>query len=454
MDHGNQRVAAFAKTDFRNEGRVFGIRQADRRSHLYALGKTGTGKSSLLETLIRQDIATGEGAALFDPHGDLVERVAASVPKEREADLVYLDVPDQSRIFGFNPLERVPPERRSLAASTLVEVFKKIWADSWGPRLEHILQNAIFCLLEQPEATLADIPRLLDEPPFRKRAAERVSNAQVRQFWLREYESYPARFRAEAIGPLQNKVGAFLTDPILCRILSASKSSFDLRRVIDEQKILLVNLAKGRMGEGSAALLGALLVARLGLAGLSRSDIPEEKRRDFFLYIDEFQTFATMSFVSMLSELRKYRVNLTLTNQYLSQLDEEVRDSVLGNVGTLVSFRVGPADAAVLGEEFAPEFSASDLMSLPNYSIYVRLMIDGMVSKSFSAQTLRPCRPSPFGQSGPGRPGSPILDGDNPGLIDRRLKPNVSRRCFAGPRAHVIERHRLRIRWGPDVGKE
>ena len=388
MDH--DRVAAFARTDYRGESRVFGIRKRDRRSHLYALGKTGTGKSSLLETLIRQDITSGEGVALFDPHGDLAERVAAAVPENRKADLIYLDVPDPARVFGFNPLERVLPERRSLAASALLEVFKKIWADSWGPRLENLLRNAIFCLLEQPEATLADIPRLLDGPAFRKRAAERVSNVQVRQFWLREYESYPARFRAEAIAPLQNKVGAFLADPLLCRILTAKRSSFDLRRVMDERKILLVNLAKGRMGEGSASLLGALLVARIGLAGLSRSDIPEEDRRDFYLYIDEFQTFATMSFVSMLSELRKYRVCLTVTNQFLGQLDPLVRDSVLGNVGTLVSFRVGPADAAILGEEFAPEFSSSDLLGLPNYRIYLRLMIDGAVSKPFSASTIAP----------------------------------------------------------------
>ncbi len=384
------RIAFFGKTDFRNEGRTFGIRQADRRSHMYALGKTGTGKSSLLERLLRQDFVAGEGAALFDPHGDLVERVAAALPKERQADLIYLDVPNQARAFGFNPVERVPPERRPLAASALVEVFKKIWTDSWGPRLEHILRNAVFCLLEQPEATLADIPRLLEDQDFRKRAAERVGNAQVRNFWLREYENYPARFRAEAIAPLQNKVGAFLSDPVLCRILSTPKSSFDLRRVMDEGKILLVNLAKGRIGESSAALLGALLVARLGLAGLSRSDIPEERRRDFYLYIDEFQTFATLSFVSMLSELRKYRVNLTLTNQFLGQLDPLVRDSVLGNVGTLVSFRVGPEDAASLAEEFAPEFSASDLIGLPNYRIYLRLMIDGAISKPFSATTIRP----------------------------------------------------------------
>jgi len=392
MDNEKKRLTALAKTDFRNESRVFGIRTADRRSHLYALGKTGTGKSSFLETLICQDIAAGEGVALLDPHGDLVERVASRVPKERSADLIYLDVPNQARTFGFNPVERVRPERRPLAASALVEVFKKIWTDSWGPRLEHILRNAVFCLLEQPEATLADIPRLLEDQGFRKRTAERVSNAQVRHFWLREYENYPARFRAEAIAPLQNKVGAFLADPILCRILGTPKSSFDLRRVIDDRKILLVNLAKGRMGEGSAALLGALLVARLGLAGLSRSDVPEEERQDFYLYIDEFQTFATMSFVSMLSELRKYRVNLTLTNQFLGQLDPLVRDSVLGNVGTLISFRVGPEDAATLSEEFAPEFLASDLISLPNYRIYLRLMIDGAVSKPFSATTIRPER--------------------------------------------------------------
>jgi hypothetical protein len=389
MDPDKQRVTLLARTDFRDESRPFGIRTADRRSHLYALGKTGTGKSTLLETLLCQDIEAGEGVALLDPHGDLVERVVSRVPKERLSDLIYLDVPSQTQAFGFNPVERVAPERRSLAASALVEVFKKIWVDSWGPRVEHILRNAVFCLLEQPEATLADIPRLLDDQAFRKRAAERVANAQVRNFWLREYESYPARFRAEAVAPLQNKVGAFLADPTLCRILSTARSSFDLRRVIDERKILLVNLAKGRMGEGSAALLGALLVARIGLAGLSRSDIPEEERRDFYLYIDEFQTFATMSFVSMLSELRKYRVNLILTNQYLSQLDLQVRDSVLGNVGTLISFRVGPADAAVLSEEFSPEFSATDLMGLPNYRIYLRLMIDGATTRAFSARTLK-----------------------------------------------------------------
>jgi hypothetical protein len=252
------------------------------------------------------------------------------------------------------------------------------------------LRNALFALLDQPEATLGDILRLLDDADFRKRAALRVSNAQVRRFWLEEYERYPARFRAEAIAPLQNKVGAFLADPLLQRILTAQKSSFDLQRVMDQGKILLVNLAKGRIGEGPASLLGALLVARMGLAGLSRVGISEEGRRDFHVYLDEFHTFSTLSLATMLSELRKYRVNLVLAHQYLSQLDEGVRDAILGNVGTIVGFRVGAGDAEILEREFLPEFSASDLVNLPNYHVYLKLMIDGVVSRPFSAKTLLP----------------------------------------------------------------
>ena len=388
MTEQDREITYFARTNFRNEKKLFGIRRADRRAHMYTLGRTGTGKSTLLETMIGQDILRGEGCALFDPHGDLVERVVRHVPESRWNDLIYLDVPDLRRPFGFNPLERVSPQKRSLAASGLLEVFKRIWSDSWGPRTEHILRNAIFALLELPEATLLDIPRLLEEPEFRKRTALRVTNEQVRHFWLKEYESYPARFRAEAIAPLQNKLGAFLSDPLLQRILSSPKSSFDLRRVMDEGKILLVNLAKGKIGEGPAALLGSLLVSGIGFAGLSRSELPPEERRDFYLYVDEFQTFATMAFASMLSELRKYRVDLILANQYLSQLDPQVRDAVLGNVGTLVAFRVGPMDAEILAREFEPEFSAADLMNLSNYQIDLKMMVDGVVSRGFSGETV------------------------------------------------------------------
>ena len=383
-------ITLIGRTNFRNQHKTFGIRQADRRAHLYAIGKTGTGKSTLLENMIRQDLAAGRGLAALDPHGDLVERILASVPEKRKGDLTYFNVPDRARPLGFNPLETLPVQKRPLAASGMLEVFKKIWHDFWGPRTEHILRNALLALLDQPEATLADIPRLMDDASFRRIAASRVHNEQVRSFWLREYEKYPARFRAEAVAPIQNKVGAFLADPVLNAIVTQPKSAFDLRQIMDEGRILLVNLAKGRIGEDVAALLGALVVSRIGLTGLSRSDVPEASRKDFFVYLDEFQNFTTLSLANMLSELRKYRVNLTLTHQYLAQLDQKVRDAILGNVGTIISFRLGLADAEIISREFYPEFSAEDLIHLPNYGVYVRLLVNGAVTRPFSAEMLPP----------------------------------------------------------------
>src|SRR2546428_4268330 len=357
-------------------------------AHTYIIGKTGTGKSTLLENLARQDIRAGHGLTLLDPHGDLVERLVEDVPEERQPDCIYFNVPDVAHPLGFNPLESVSPIRRPLAASGLLEVFKKIWMDTWGPRLEHILRNALLALLDQPEATLESVLRLLDDRTFRRNAMNHVANAAVRDFWLREYESYPARFRVEAIAPIQNKVGAFLTNPILRNIVTQPKSAFDLRRVMDEGKIVLVNLAKGKIGEDVAALLGAMLVSRIGLAALSRTDMPEENRRDYFVYLDEFQSFTTLSLANMLSELRKYRVGMILAHQYLSQLDLQVRDAIIGNVGTMIAFRLGLTDAEILENEFRPELSAMDLISLPNYHVYVKLMINGVASRAFSAQTL------------------------------------------------------------------
>ncbi|MBI1785917.1 type IV secretory system conjugative DNA transfer family protein [Candidatus Sumerlaeota bacterium] len=382
-------ITYFARTDFRNDRKLFGIRQTDRRSHLYILGKTGTGKSTLLETFMRQDLEHGNGFALLDPHGDLVERVARHARELCPDRLIYWDVADTTRPLGFNPLERIPKERRSLAASGLLEVFKKLWIESWGPRLEHILRNCLLALLDQPEATLADILRLLDDKTFRKGVVDRVAAAQVRNYWLREYERYSERFRVEAIAPIQNKGGAFLADPVLHRIITAPRSAFDLRRVMDEGKILLVNLAKGRIGEDSSSLLGALIVSRLGLAALERADQPEEERRDFYLYLDEFQNFSNLSLATMLSELRKYRLNLILSHQYLTQVDERVRDAILGNVGTIICFRLGMADAEVMAKEFWPDFTEADFVNLPNYRIYLRLMIDGRVSKGFSGETIQ-----------------------------------------------------------------
>lgn len=376
------------RTTFRNQNRLFGLRHADRRHHLYVIGQTGTGKSTLLASLIRQDLVCGHGIALLDPHGDLAERALTMVPAARRTSVTYLNVPDSEQVFGFNPLERVPAGRRALAAAGVLDVFKKLWADSWGPRLEHILRNALLVLIERPEATLADILRLLDDKEFRDDTAMRCANLQVRRFWLREFPQYPARLRADAIAPVQNKVGAFLAHPRLQQILSAPRSSFDLRRIMDDAGILIVNLSKGRLGEDVAALFGALLVSGIGLAALGRADQPETRRRPFFVYLDEFQTFTTLSLATMLAELRKYGVSLTLAHQYSAQLTPEIREAIAGNVGSLVVFRVGTEDAELLAPRFAPELGAEDLTRLPNHEVYVRLLVNGTVASPFSAKTL------------------------------------------------------------------
>jgi len=383
------------RTTFRNEGRLFGIRQADRRSHLYAIGMTGTGKSSLLESMAIQDLDAGQGFALMDPHGDLVERVVDRVPESGRSDVIYWNVPDASRPLGFNPLDRIAPSSRAATASGLLDVFRKLWFDSWGPRTEHLLRNALLTLLDQAEATLADVLRLLDDEEYRKRAAGRTSNPQVRRFWLSEYEHYPARFRAEAIAPVQNKIGAFLSDPVLNAIVTQPRSSLDIRKIMDEGQVLLINLSTGRLGGSTTSLLGSLLVASLSLAGLGRANTTLETRRDFFVYLDEFHLFMTLSLATMLSELRKYRVGLVLAHQHLSQLDIRVRDAILGNAGSIISFRIGPTDAEILEGHFFPEIRARDLVSLPNYQTYAKLMLHGSVTKPFSAETVEPLRTPP-----------------------------------------------------------
>lgn len=352
--------------------------------------KQGRGNQRSLETFIKSDLHSGQGLALLDPHGDLIEKALGSVPEERREDVVYFNVPEAGPAVSFNPLEGVGRKYRLLAASGMLAAFKGVWADSWGPRLEHILRNSLLALLDQEHATLADMPRLLEDKAFRRQVTSRVENAQVRHFWLKEYEGYPARFRAEAIAPLQNKIGAFLANPVLNRILTQRKASLRLRRLMDEGKVLLVNLAKGKVGEDTASLLGSLIVSRLALAALTRADTPEEARRDFYLYLDEFQSFTTVEFAGMLSGLRKYHLNLTLAHQYLSQLDPQVRDGILGNVGTLICFRIGMIDAEIFAQEFYPRFSKTDLVSLPNYHIYLKLMVNGQISEPFSAKTLPP----------------------------------------------------------------
>ena len=373
--------------NFRDFNKKFGIKKSDRRYHMYLIGQTGTGKTSLMANLLNQDIQNGEGLAILDPHGDMVSRIAKNIPDERAKDLIYLNVSDPNSPYGFNPLASVPVDQRPMMASAIVEAFQKIWEGTWGPRMEHFFLNGVLTLLDQPTATLSDLGRIFDDSGYRNSALTRVTNPEVRNFWYREYPGYPLRYRSEAIAPIRNKVGAFISDPNLHRVLTSSPEMIDVRKVMDEGKILLVNLAKGNLGS-KGGLLGSLLVSRIGTAALSRADQPEDRRRDFYLYLDEFQNFTTLSLANMLSELRKYRLNMVLAHQYLGQLEPEVREAILGNVGSIISFRVGPEDARLLAKYFQPKFTDADLMILDNYSIYLRLMIDGAVSKPFSAVTM------------------------------------------------------------------
>lgn len=381
-------IIYFANTNVRFPYRTFGIKAQDRLSHMYILGKTGTGKTTLLETLLRQDIEKGNGCALLDPHGDLVERIARALPAHRRGDLVYLDVPDPHQPYGYNPLMRVKPELRPLVASGLLEVMKKTWDDSWGVRMEHILRNSILALLDQPSATLPDILTLLMDKTFRYQVIRNIENEQVLKFWRNEFPKYSFRYQADSIAPVQNKVGAFLADPRLRNILTRDTGQLRLRSIMDEGKILLVNLSKGKIGEDTASLFGGLLITSLGLAAFSRADIEESERRPFYVYLDEFQNFTTLSLANMLSELRKFSLGTVLANQYLFQLDPAIREAVLGNAGTLISFRLGAKDAAFIAKESEPEFNRVDLLKLPNYHIYIKLMIDGTPTKAFSATTI------------------------------------------------------------------
>lgn len=384
----NPDVSYFATTNGRNPHRTFGIKQADRLFHTYAIGKTGTGKTTLLEALALQDMLCGRGVAVIDPHGDLAERLVAQTPRWREGDLVYLNAPDLSQPYGYNPLRRVRTDRVPLAASGLMEAFKKLWGEAWGVRMEHILRNALYALIESGEATLPDILRMLTVKSFQRAVLARVRNEQVRAFWAKEFPQYNPRYRQESIAPIQNKVGAFLADPRLYRMFTSPPVDLHFRQIMDEGKILIVNLAKGRLGEDSANLLGALLVTTLGLAAFSRADVAEHERPDFHIFIDEFQSFTTLSVANMVSELRKFHVGLVLAHQNLYQLEPEVRHAVLGNVGTLISFRLGPEDAQMIGREFEPVFRTEDLVNLANRDIYLKLMIDGTPSHPFSATTI------------------------------------------------------------------
>ncbi len=393
-DELDKNVVYFARTDFRNANRLFGIKRGDRRQHTYVVGKTGTGKSAFLNNMIVQDIANGEGVCVVDPHGELVEGLLDKIPEERMKDVIYFNPADTDYHVGFNILELPDPKYKHLVASGLMGIFTKIWSGVWSPRMEYILNNCILALLDTPGSTLLGIPRLLTDKDYRQKIIANVKDPVVKAFWIHEFEGWQDRFRNEAIAPIQNKVGQFLSTALVRNIVGQSKSTIDIFDIMNEGKIFLVNVSKGRIGEDNSALLGAMLITKIQLAAMERVRIPEEERVDFYLYVDEFQNFATDSFAGILSEARKYRLDLIVAHQYVGQLvtdnSTKVRDAIFGNVGTMVIFRVGAADAEFLENEFTPEFTIEDIVNLPNYHIYIKLMVDGITARPFSAETLPP----------------------------------------------------------------
>lgn len=389
----NKKINYFGLTSFRNEKKRFGIKQDDRRRHFYTIGKTGMGKSNLMENMAIQDIQNGNGIAYVDPHGEGAEKLLDFVPAERINDVVFFNPSDLDYPIAFNVMEKVDFKYRHLVAGGLMAVFKKVWPDVWSARMEYILSNAILALLEYPDSTLLGVNRMLADPDYRAKVVAAVTDPIVKSFWVTEYSRYTQRYEIEATAAIQNKVGQFVSNALIRNIIGQSKSTIDMRKIMDEQKILILDLSKGRIGEDNSRLLGALLITKLQLAAMSRVDIPESERKDFYLYVDEFQNFATESFASILSEARKYRLCLIVGHQYINQMDEMVRDAVFGNVGTMAVFRVGAEDAEFLEKEFSPHFTAEDLVNLAKYNIYLKLMIDGIASHPFSAQTLEPPQP-------------------------------------------------------------
>lgn len=384
----------FAKTNFRNKDVTFGIKRDDRRRHMYVIGKTGMGKSNMLENMAIQDIRNGEGVCVVDPHGEFAEKMLRAVPANRINDVVYFNPSDAEFPLAFNILEAVDDDKKNLVASGMMGVFKKIWPDVWSARMEYILNNTILALLDYPGSTMLGVNRMMTDKDYRKRVYTKIKDPVVKSFWINEFDKWEDKFRKEAVAAIQNKVGQFLSSSVIRHIVGQAKSTIDMREIMDSQKILIVNLSKGRIGEDSMRLLGGMIITKIQLAAMGRVDMPEEERKDFYLYVDEFQNFATESFANILSEARKYRLNLILAHQYINQLifdgNGTVRDAVFGNVGTIVSFRVGAEDAEHLEKEFEPVFMMNDIVNLSKYHIYLKLMIDGVAGDAFSATSLPP----------------------------------------------------------------
>ncbi len=368
----------------------FGLSLSDRRQHAYVIGQTGSGKTTLLKNLILQDIEAGFGVAVLDPHGDLASELLDLIPPWRTDDLIYFDPSDLEHPVGLNLFSHVEPDRRHLVTSGIISAFKSIWGDSWGPRMEYILANAISALLECQNVSLLGIQRMLVDDLYQQWVLRQVKDPAVRQFWESEFASWDHRFRAEAVAPIQNKVGQLLLSPPVRNVLGQVKNAFDARYAIDHHRIFIANLSKGRLGADKSNLLGAILVTQFQLAAMSRADVPEARRPDFFLFVDEFQNFATESFASILSEARKYRLSLTLSHQHLEQLPDSLRDAVFGNAGTLISFRVSESNAAMMSRQFGNRLTPDTFTSLDNFHICCRLIRGGQYKEPFLGTTLAP----------------------------------------------------------------
>ncbi|MDB5259210.1 MAG: hypothetical protein JWO73_418 [Candidatus Taylorbacteria bacterium] len=388
-----EKVTYFAETDTRNKRTKFGIKAKDRTKHVYVIGKTGMGKSTLLENMAVQDIKGGEGMAFIDPHGKTADLLLEYIPEERKKDVVYFAPFDMEYPISFNVLESVDPDKRHLVVSGLMSTFKKIWVDAWSARMEYILTNTLLALLEYPEATLLGVNRMLSDKAFRNKVVACVTDPSVKSFWVDEFANYTERMAAEAVPAIQNKIGQFTANPLIRNMIGQVKSTFNIREIMDSRKIMIINLSKGRIGETNANLLGGMLITKIYLGAMSRADVPDRVLKtlpNFYLFVDEFQNFANESFADILSEARKYKLNLTVAHQYIEQMEEEVAAAIFGNVGTMIVFRVGATDAEYLEKEFAPIFTIEDIVNLGFAQIYLKLMIDGVSSQPFSARTIGP----------------------------------------------------------------
>ncbi|MDD3693948.1 MAG: TraM recognition domain-containing protein [Candidatus Pacebacteria bacterium] len=416
-------ITYFGETDFRNQRSRFGIKKTDRSRHVYVIGKTGMGKSTLLENMAAQDILNGEGMCFVDPHGSGIDNLLDYIPEHRIKDVIYFAPVDTEFPISFNVLESVEADKRHVVVSGLMAAFKKIWPDVFSGRMEYILSNTLLALLEYPNATLLGVNRMLSEKDYRDDVINHITDVSVRSFWVDEYNKWDVRYAREAGAAIQNKIGQFTTNPLIRNIIGQEKSTLDFRAIMDEKKILLVNLSKGLIGETNQHLLGGMLITKLYLAAMSRADVGAKnlfQLPNFFLFVDEFQNFANESFADILSEARKYKLNLTVAHQYIAQMDENVSAAIFGNVGTMITFRVGPTDAEFLEKQFAPTFSVEDIVNLGKYQIYLSLMIDGIGSRPFSARTMPP------------------VPKEGPSLKEEIIKS--SQRNFAQPRALVEAR--------------